>query len=304
MVVSTKMLTPAPRPYLRRKSQLSLFNAIKFTAQGEVVIRARLAEAVADTVLVRFEISDTGIGIAPETRTQLFQSFSQADSSTTRQYGGTGLGLAIAKQLAEMMGGNIGVESTPGQGSTFWFTVRLAQQPASAQTTPPLNGDLRGQHLIIVDDNATNRTILHHQVTAWGIRADAAASGQRALEMLRAAAMRDEPYDLALLDMEMPGMDGLELARQIKADPALATLPLVMLTSITQRGHAEQVQQAGITTYLTKPMRQSQLFDCLMLVMGDVHAGRRAIVTHHAPLDRPLSHSSGQGSCPTADLGG
>jgi signal transduction histidine kinase/CheY-like chemotaxis protein len=243
-------------------------NAIKFTAQGEVVVRARLAEATADTVLVRFEVSDTGVGIAPGARERLFQSFSQADSSTTRRYGGTGLGLVIAKQLSEMMGGSIGVDSTPGQGSTFWFTVRLAKQPGSVQTRLPVNVDLRGQRLLIVDDNATNRTILHHQMAAWGLYADGAASGQLALEMLRTAAMRNEPYDLALLDMQMPGMDGLELARTIKADPALTTLPLVMLTSITQRGHMELVQQAGIAAYLTKPVRQSQLFDCLMLVIG------------------------------------
>jgi two-component system sensor histidine kinase/response regulator len=243
-------------------------NAIKFTHQGEVVVRARLAEAMADTVLVRFEVSDTGVGIAPEARARVFQSFSQADSSTTRQYGGTGLGLAIAKQLAEMMGGSIGVDSTPGQGSSFWFTVRLMKQPASPQTPSPREVDLRGQRVLIVDDNATNRAILHHQVTTWGIDADGAASGQLALDMLRTAAMRDEPYGLALLDMQMPGMDGLELARQIKAEPALTALPLVMLTSITQRGLEELMQQAGIAAYLTKPVRHSQLFDCLRLVIG------------------------------------
>jgi signal transduction histidine kinase/CheY-like chemotaxis protein len=243
-------------------------NAIKFTDQGEVIMRARLAEAGTDTVLVRFEVSDTGSGIAPEARARLFRSFSQADSSTTRQYGGTGLGLAIAKQLAEMMGGSIGVDSTPGQGSTFWFTVRLAMQPGSVQTMLPGGVDLNGQRLLIVDDNATNRTILQHQVAAWGIRGDGAASGQLALEMLRTAAMRNAPYDLALLDMQMPGMDGLELARTIKADPALAALPLVMLTSITQLGHEELVHQAGIAAYLTKPVRQSHLFDCLTLVKG------------------------------------
>jgi signal transduction histidine kinase/DNA-binding response OmpR family regulator len=243
-------------------------NAIKFTERGEVVVRARLAEATADAVLVRFEVSDTGIGIAPEARARLFQSFSQADSSTTRRYGGTGLGLAISKQLIELMGGSIGVDSTLGQGSTFWFTVQLAQQPASAQSIPLVAGDLRGRRVLIVDDNATDRTILHHQVTAWGVRADAAASGQLALETLHIAAMRDDPYDLVILDMQTPGMDGLELARQIKADPVLASLPLVMLTSITQRGHEELVPQAGIAAYLTKPVRQSQLFDCLMMVMS------------------------------------
>ena len=278
-------------------------NAIKFTDQGEVVMRAKLAEARADTVLVRFEVSDTGTGIAPEARARLFQSFSQADSSTTRQYGGTGLGLAIAKQLAEMMGGSIGVDSTPGQGSTFWFTVRLATLPGSVQTMLPSDVDLNGQRLLIVDDNATNRTILQHQVAAWGICADGAASGQLALEMLRTAAMQDAPYDLALLDMQMPGMDGLELARTIKADPALGALPLVMLTSITQRGHEELVQQAGIAAYLTKPVRQSHLFDCLTLVKGDVDASSGCLVTEHTTLDRPLSVGAGKGTDPAADIG-
>ena len=145
-------------------------NAIKFTEQGEVIVRVSLAAATVDTVLVRFEVSDTGAGIAPETRARLFQSFSQADSSTTRQYGGTGLGLAIAKQLAEMMGGSIGVDSTPGQGSTFWFTVRLATVPGSVQTMLPGDIDLKGQRLLIVDDNATNRMILQHQVAACGYK--------------------------------------------------------------------------------------------------------------------------------------
>jgi signal transduction histidine kinase/DNA-binding response OmpR family regulator len=262
-------------------------NAIKFTAQGEVVVQARLAEALADAVLVRFEVSDTGVGIAPEALERLFQSFSQADSSTTRQYGGTGLGLVIAKQLSEMMGGSIGVDSTPGQGSTFWFTVRLAKQPGSAQTELPVDVDLRGRRLLIVDDNATNRTILHNQISAWGLDVDGAASGQLALEMLRTAAARHEPYDLALLDMQMPGMDGLELACAIKADPALATLPLVMLTSIAQRGHMELVQQAGIAAYLTKPVRQSQLFDCVILVMGtSVQAADPSSQTTRPLIDR------------------
>jgi signal transduction histidine kinase/DNA-binding response OmpR family regulator len=259
-------------------------NAVKFTDQGEVVVRASLAEAQAAAVLVRFEVSDTGPGIAPEARERLFESFSQADSSTTRQYGGTGLGLAIAKQLSEMMGGSIGVDSTPGQGSTFWFTVRLTTVPGSVQTMLPGDVDLKGQRVLIVDDNATNRTILEHQLAGWGISADGAAGGQLALDMLRAAAMRNTPYDLALLDMQMPGMDGLELARTIKADPDLAPLPLVMLTSIAQRGHQELVQQAGIGAYLTKPVRQSHLFDCLVLVKST----SRAAVDASSQTTQPL----------------
>jgi CheY-like chemotaxis protein len=218
--------------------------------------------------MVRCEVSDTGIGIPPAARTRLFRSFSQADSSSTRKYSGTGLGLAISRQLSEMMGGTIGVESTPGQGSTFWFTVRLAKQPLEAQATPWPQADLHGRRVLLVDNNATNRLILQHQVMRWGMYSASADNGPQALAQLRAAAQRGVPYDLVILDMQIPGMDGLALARAIKADPAFTGLPLVMLTSVVQRGHGRQVQEAGIGAYLTKPVRQSQLYACLATVLG------------------------------------
>ncbi len=244
-------------------------NAVKFTEKGEVVVRVAVAEAQENGVLVRFEVTDTGIGISPEGRARLFQSFSQVDGSTTRRYGGTGLGLAICKKLTELMGGEIGIESAEGAGSTVWFTARLEKQAGQAATAPSPRPHLDGVRALIVDDNKTNRAILTHQISAWGMRPESAEDGPRALELLRAAAARGEPLQLAILDMMMPGMDGLQLARAIKADPALKSVRLVMLSSFSQLGRAEEARQAGIEAYLTKPVRHSWLHDCLAKVMGD-----------------------------------
>jgi len=240
-----------------------LANAIKFTEKGEVVLRVKQSCETATTVTLRAEISDTGIGVSPEARDRLFRPFSQADASTTRKYGGTGLGLAICQQLTRMMEGEIGVDSQPGTGSTFWFTVRLAKQSESLPTAPPLP-DLRGRRVLLIDDSATNRLILREQVTPWGMRSDEAGDGARGLELLRAAVHRGTPYDLAILDMQMPGMDGLALARAITADPALAAIRLLLLTSIDQPGDATTLRRAGIDAWLTKPVHQSALHDCLV----------------------------------------
>jgi len=235
-------------------------NAIKFTERGEVVVHARLAEETAVAITVAFTVTDTGIGITAEERGRLFQSFSQADNSTTRKYGGTGLGLVITRQLLEMMGGTIDVESEPGTGSTFHFTVRVARQSTVSLTEKPAHGGgLTGVRVLIVDDNATNRQLLHQQATAWGMDKESVADGPAALALLRAAAQRGEPYDFALLDMQMPGMDGLMLARAIKADPTIAAIRLVMLTSIGRTGMGEEARKAGIAACLTKPVGQSPL---------------------------------------------
>jgi PAS domain S-box-containing protein len=239
-------------------------NAIKFTERGEVVVGARLEEQGPAGTLVRCEVRDTGAGIPAEVQPRLFGSFTQADASTTRRFGGTGLGLAISKRLVGLMGGEIGLKSEPGLGSTFQFTVRLAKGEVPPPA-PPRNDALRGLRALIVDDNATNRMVLTRNLTAWGLYAAEASGGAEALAALRSAR---EPFELVLLDYQMPQMDGVELARHIKADPALAGLKLIMLTSMGVRGQREQARAAGIDGYLVKPVRLSQLYDCLATVMA------------------------------------
>jgi two-component system sensor histidine kinase/response regulator len=269
-----------------------LGNAVKFTEEGEVVLRASLAEENEEFAVVHFQISDTGIGLTQEQQERLFESFSQADASTTRRYGGTGLGLAISKQLVERMGGEIGVESEVGKGSTFWFTVELEKQPeGDPQRKPSRRADLRNLHVLVVDDNETNRRIVHEQIVSWDMRNGMAENGISALQMLRGAAEQGELYDLAIIDLNMPGMDGMELASRIKADPSIATTKLILLTPMGLRGEAEQARQVGFSAYLTKPVRQSKLFDAIATVMDVSTIEEKAkmspaheapIVTHHS----------------------
>jgi signal transduction histidine kinase/DNA-binding response OmpR family regulator len=236
-----------------------LSNAVKFTRHGEIVVRASASIEEDDTIQLRFDVIDSGIGIAPEARARLFQPFTQADSSTTRRFGGTGLGLAISRRLVELMGGEIGVESQEGNGSQFWFSVRLGRDRQAA-LTPAQFADRSGMRILVVDDNATNRRILIRQFAAWGIAAEAVEDGPSALTCLREA----EPgsrFDLAVLDMQMPEMDGLMLARAIKADPTISSTRLVLLTSLGT-GIAE-AREAGIGACLSKPVRQAQLRACL-----------------------------------------
>ena len=242
-------------------------NAIKFTPKGEVGIRVGVEENQGEAVALRFEVWDTGIGISAKDQTVIFDSFSQADGSTTRKFGGTGLGLAISKQLVEAMGGAIGVKSQIGKGSTFWLTVRLKKQMAKVRefVPPP---ELQGLRVLIVDDNATNRRILHEQVLHWGMRNGSAENGRQALAMLRTAAQEGDPYQLALLDMQMADMEGVDLAQTIQADPAIAAVRRVLLTSINMQGEEEKATKAGIEFILNKPVRQSQLYNCLVTLMG------------------------------------
>jgi two-component system, sensor histidine kinase and response regulator len=262
-----------------------LGNSIKFTEQGEVVLRAQLAQETEAEALIRFEVTDSGIGMTPEQQTNLFQSFTQADSTTTRRYGGTGLGLSICKELVEMMGGEIGVESEPGVGSTFFFTVRLEKQPEGAQDPLRFRTHLHDLRVLVVDDNETNRKIVHEQVISWGMSNGQAEDGQRALERLRSVAERGEPYDPAILDMQMPGMDGIELAQRIKADPSISSTQLIMLSSVG-RGVAEEAQRVGIAAYLTKPVRQSQLFDAIVKAMA---SGEEEVSSTPAVADASLA---------------
>ncbi len=239
-------------------------NAVKFTDRGEIVIRAKSRTDARGKLTVRFEVSDTGIGLSREEASGVFEAFAQADSSTTRKYGGTGLGLAISRKVAKLMGGEIGVESQCGAGSTFWFEAPFAE---AASAAPP-RVHLDGLRVLAVDDNAVNRTILHEHIVGWGMRNGSAESGSRALELLRAAASRGENYDVAILDMQMPEMDGLELSRRIKADPTISSTRLVLLSSIGDHGLAVEGRKAGVDACLTKPARQSELFDCLARVMS------------------------------------
>jgi signal transduction histidine kinase/DNA-binding response OmpR family regulator len=266
-------------------------NAIKFTEHGEVIVRAE-AERETDTdVVIRFSVSDTGIGISQTAQRNLFQAFMQADGSTTRKYGGTGLGLAISKQLVELMGGEMGVTSEPGKGSTFHFTARFGKQSSESLIAQPKVANLDGQRVLIVDDNATNRKILSHQLGSWGALYEEADSGKRALELLRSAAAQGTPFDLAVLDLMMPEMDGFELARTIQSDPQIAGLCLVLLTSFGQRGHETTAREAGIAAYLTKPVRQAHLFDCLTKVISRAPNSRSLeVASTHKPA-KPLTAS-------------
>src|SRR5215212_5071318 len=251
---------------LRQVLTNNLGNAIKFTDEGEVTLRAEIVEDAPDAAVVLFEVSDTGIGMTEEQRSKLFQPFTQADASTTRRYGGTGLGLAISKQLVLMMGGEIGVRSEPGVGSTFWFTTRLKKRP-EGPTTPAIRKGLRNLRVLVVDDHETNRRILHKQITSWGMRDGMAEDGAEALGLLRAAAESGEAYDLAILDMQMPGMNGIQLARAIGDEPAISPPRMVLLTSIGLNIN-EKAREAGIEVVLNKPVRQSQLYNALATMMA------------------------------------
>jgi len=231
-------------------------NAIKFTHAGEVLVRAETVSDADDELMVKFKVIDTGIGLSPEARLRLFQPFTQADSATTRRYGGTGLGLAICKSLTELMGGEIGVDSIEGQGSTFWFTVRFQKRSPVTSTNEI---DLNGIRVLVVDDNATNRLILQQQLQANQIIVDSVPSGPEALLVLQSP----NHYDLVILDMQMPEMDGTMTARHIRKIPGRENLTLVMLTSLVHTGFAEQAREAGIIRYLTKPVRKSALLRCL-----------------------------------------
>jgi PAS domain S-box-containing protein len=243
-------------------------NAIKFTETGQVVLRVTQEKVAEDHAVLRFTISDTGIGISAESQRRLFQAFVQADGSTTRKYGGTGLGLAISKQLVELMDGEMGVTSKPGQGSTFWFTARFDNQQAKAVIRGAQLVSLEKLRVLIVDDNAASRNILSQQLGSWGIIHQQSDSGFHALDLLRSAVAQGAPYDLAVVDLIMPRMDGFKFARTIKSDPSIAATHMVMLTTLGERGHGATAREAGVAAYLTKPVRQSQLFDCLANVIS------------------------------------
>jgi CheY-like chemotaxis protein len=242
-------------------------NAIKFTEQGDVTVQAFLEKDLADAVVVRFEVTDSGIGIPPDVQARLFQPFTQADSSTSRKYGGTGLGLAISKQLAERMGGHVGITSQSGHGSTFWCTAHFLKQTTSPLASVP-SAELTARRVLIVDDNESNRMILHHLVTGWGMVDDQARDATSAMALIEQRAVNGVSYDVAIVDMLMPGKDGLQFAKELKVHPVGSLVRLVILTSLVQRGHEELARKAGFVAYLTKPVRHDQLSNCLRTVLG------------------------------------
>jgi two-component system sensor histidine kinase/response regulator len=267
-------------------------NAIKFTEKGEVVVRLSIASQTETHATVRFEIEDTGIGISSKAQSRLFEPFSQADGSTSRKYGGTGLGLAISKQLVAIMEGQIGVESQPDKGAKFWFTAKLEKQLGPVM--PRETHKVSGLRVLVVDDNTTNRQILRHQLLSWNMQPESAAGGEQALSMLREAASTGKPYTLALLDFQMPEMDGLELAHAIKGDPVISATRSVMLTSHGQLLRPAELQRFGIDACVIKPVKQSRLFDCI------TDAAHRAADQTSLPTDVALSAGGLRLETPTA----
>ncbi|MEA2489346.1 MAG: hypothetical protein QOH21_1138, partial [Acidobacteriota bacterium] len=238
-------------------------NAVKFTGQGDVIVHVTVDRQDADTVTLRFAVTDTGIGIAEGALPHLFQPFMQADVSTTRRFGGTGLGLAISKHLVEIMGGTIAVDSVEGKGSTFSFTLPLGRGTVDEITRSHRLMSLRGTRVLIVDDNPTNRRLVRHNLEAWSMSSGEASGGEEALEMMRQARAAGQPFDLVITDMVMPKINGVVLARLIKCDKELSDARIIVLTSMAHRIDVGTMRVVGIDACLTKPVKQSALFDAI-----------------------------------------
>ncbi|AFZ03011.1 GAF domain-containing protein [Calothrix sp. PCC 6303] len=244
-------------------------NAIKFTSQGEVVLGLELVSQTSTDAIILFNIKDTGIGISLKDQSKLFKAFIQVDASTTRKYGGTGLGLAICKQLVHLMGGEIGIESEVGKGSNFWFKIPFKKQLQPLLPQSNLEEEILANcSLLVVDDNATNRKIIYHQATSWGMRVDQAENAIVALQLLHSAAKENILYDLVIIDMQMPEIDGITLGAKIKADSAISEIPLVMLTSTNGRDEVKQALEIGFYSYLVKPVKHSRLLDNIMNILA------------------------------------
>jgi signal transduction histidine kinase/CheY-like chemotaxis protein len=260
-----------------------LGNAFKFTEHGEIVIRATIDAADDAQVTLRFAVGDTGIGIPADKQDKLFAAFTQVDGSTSRKYGGTGLGLAICKQLAELMGGTVGLASTPGAGSTFWFTARLGRSACAEPIAEPNRLDpaeRRRLRLLAVDDNSTAREIIAIQLTRLGIPHQVCACGAEALAALRAAQTAGQPFDIAIIDKLMPELDGEALGRAIRAEPALAATRLILVTAAPLPGDAKRAETEGFSAYLTKPLRERQL---LKIIASVLTPGPAQIITRDHP---------------------
>ena len=260
-------------------------NAIKFTRRGEVVVRAELLNETNTHATIRFSVKDSGIGIPLDRQKLIFTRFTQADGSTTRKYGGSGLGLAISQQLVELMGGEINLESEEGAGTTFYFTAIFEKQLNPATTALGEPADLKNLHVLAIDDNATNRIVISKMLSSFGCRIETASGGEEGTQQMRAALAKNDPFQVVLLDMQMPDMDGEETARAIKSDRDLSETEVVILTSMGQRGDASKFEEIGCAGYLLKPIRQQQLFDALLTIMGKgvqrLDQGQRRLITRH-----------------------
>ncbi|HEY9776525.1 MAG TPA: response regulator [Planktothrix sp.] len=265
-----------------------LSNAIKFTQSGEVLVQATLDAKDDQRCRIRFSITDTGIGMAHDTVHRLFQPFTQADGSITRRYGGTGLGLSIAKLLVELLGGHIGVRSTEGKGSTFWFSIpieRTRLEPTPSQAVSP---DLQGARVLVVDALSGTARILCDYIKSWELTLDRVDSGREALAKMHRASALNQPFDAVIVELDTPDLDGFELAKAVRQDEALANTPLILCTASADESLGQRALQAGFSAYLNKPIKQSRLFDCLMLVM-DHHGVQDARHMDHAPQPSSLT---------------
>jgi len=268
-------------------------NAIKFTEQGEVLIRTECIGEAENKATLKFSVSDTGIGIPNDRQKAIFERFVQADGSTTRKYGGTGLGLTISKELSEMMGGGIGVESEPGRGSTFWFTVVLETLPGRSFSPDRSNADLQGVRVLIVDDNATNRRVFSKMLEGFGCNVTAVSSGTEVMPALFRGLLTNTPYKLVLMDMQMPPIDGEVTLRMIRNEPLTQNVKVVILTSMGRRNELGRLSELGVSGYLLKPIKQSQLYETLLSVVGvetrSNHRKRREAL-HMKPAERQAAH--------------
>jgi CheY-like chemotaxis protein len=261
-------------------------NAVKFTSHGEIVLRANMDNQSAKNVIIKFAVTDTGIGIPPERQAAVFDRFVQVDSSTTRKFGGTGLGLAISKQLAELMGGRIGLISEPNVGSTFWFTAEFEFSEEAPQDSSITHVPLVDLRVLVVDDNPTNRLVMQKILSSFGCRPVTLGNAYEVVDTLYAGIQNKDPFGMVILDMQMPEKDGENILQEIKSGKGLKDIPVIMLTSLGSRGDANRLLSLGCSGYLVKPIRKDQLLDTLLAVLSNSGLGGKsghtgALVTRH-----------------------